>query len=224
MKRTSTTKVRVVAIAAAFGVAAAFASCHEHATGGGDADEYVVACKADMPAGTLFASDENFRKFVEAEAAGRIQPRDDRALTIDQPAQLSAATPPTFSFKAAMSAEGGAPPPAEKWCQRGGRRGWLARAAGEVTLIPRAEAHCPAFTGENYFLRLTNAANAADVAYTAVLSVTSYTPSAAIWSKAMSGRAGQMLKVTLWRATFLQGSISEGPFVASRPTTLVVAP
>lgn len=203
--------------------AALFASCHEHG-GGGAPDEYVVACKSDMPAGSAFASDENFRKFVEAEAAERVQPRDERAMVLEQPAQLSASTPPVFSLKAAMVTQPEEVEPGVKWCQRGGGQGWLRRLAGRATLIRRAEAHCPAFTGQNYFLRLTSAQDPKDHVYTAVLSVVSYTPDAAIWRKAMSGRAGQQLKVTVMSATFLQGSISEGPFIASRPTTLTVGP
>jgi hypothetical protein len=201
------------AAASALVAAALFASCHEHG-GVGDANEYVVACKTDMPAGIPFASDENYRKFVEADAATRIEVRDERALVVDPlPAMLSAATPPMFTFRPAMMAE-----------RPGPIRRWLGRLAAGVGLMPRALAHCPAFTGENYFLRLTNAADPKDHAYTAVLSVMSYTPDAAIWSKAMSGRSGQELKVTLWRATFLTGSISEGPFVASRAVSVKVGP
>ena len=85
-----------------------------------------------MPAGVPFASDENYYKFIEADAASKVEVRDDRALVVDPlPAMLSAATPPTFTFRPAMMAE-----------RTGPVRRWLGRLAAGVGLVPRALAHC----------------------------------------------------------------------------------
>jgi hypothetical protein len=86
-----------------------------------------------------------------------------------------------------------------------------------------AEAHCGAFTGTNYLLRLSHAGEAAPV-YMSVLSVNSYTPDGAIWNQKLGAHRGQTLQLTIERAVFFRGDIMEGPFVQPQPYTVTVTP
>ena len=58
--------------------------------------------------------------------------------------------------------------------------------------------------------------------YTAMLSVSSFTPDAAKWQKALSGRNGQTVVIVIERAFFLRGDMNQGPFRAQ--STFTVGP
>ncbi len=186
-------------------------ACHDHAHGGPSADEFVYDCE-NKPAGEVaFASDESFRAFVDREAGAGFVPDDARAPRLTSPApgaMLSATTPPRVSFQAAQAARGAPdrsllrPVPRSRWARV---RAWLSP-------VGTAYAHCPAVNGDNFLLRFSDAESGAP-AYTAVLSVTSFTPDATKWKKAMQARQGKSLKLTLARATFMGGRITVGPFV-----------
>jgi len=212
----------------------AAAGCHDHDHGeeGPQADEYVVDCETAATAGTLGASDENFQAVVNAEAAGLVMTTPASKLPqLTAPAagtMLAAATPPTFSFTPTMmaarlpaAASGGA-------CRMaaGARRSPLGRAlaalASELVLERRAQAHCAPQSGEKFLLRLATAAGAA--VYTAMLSVTSFTPDAAIWSRQLASHKGETLTVTLERAVFTGDAITDGPYAATPQPTFAVAP
>lgn len=190
-------------------------SGHDH--GGPEADEYLEPCGG---AATTFASDESFRAFLNKEAAGAFVADDQRAPRLSSPtpgAVLSAAAPPTFMFDV-LAAAG-------EWPARGG----VARPSARPSLWARwglvgtAHAHCPAVTGENYLLRLARDGETEPV-FTALLSVRRYTPNADRWRKALAGRAGQTLKLTLARAVFSRGEIREGPFVATTAVSFTAGP
>jgi hypothetical protein len=218
---------------AVFPIAVALAGCHEHPhEEGPQADEYVVDCEtAD---GGFAASDEDFAAMVNAEAAGMVMttPADSlpvlTAPTTDR--VLSATTPPTFTFTATTTA---AAPAAAKGttmaCRAPGatKRNRLTKLGrvfsaieSELVLERTAEAHCPATSGDKYLLRLENGAGVA--LFTAMLSVTTYTPDAAKWSQKLAGKSA--VKVTLMRATFSGEAIAAGPFKATPAPNFVVGP
>ena len=55
-----------------------------------------------------------------------------------------------------------------------------------------------------------------------MLSVTSFTPAAAIWERAMSSHAGQTARITIERGYLSSGSVTEGPYVQPEPYTLTI--
>jgi len=101
---------------------------------------------------------------------------------------------------------------------------WLGALKFAADLLEgTAEAHCGAFSGENYLLRIRRTGDSTPL-YRVLLSVTSLQPDPAIWRRALSGRNGQTVSVTIERAIFLGGSISEGPYVQSQPYSFLVGP
>ena len=216
-------------------VALALAGCHEHTHGedGPQADEYVVDCEtAD---GGFAASDEDFAAVVNAEAAGTVMttPADNLpVLTLPAAgATLSAATPPTFSITATTTAAATATRAATMACRapaaakrkRPGRFGRIVSAIkSELVLERTAEAHCAATSGDKYLLRLQTSSG--DAVFTAMLSVTTYTPDAAKWAQKMASRQGQTLTVTLMRATFSGQAIAAGPFMTTPAPTFLIGP
>jgi hypothetical protein len=206
-----------------------FAACGSSPSGPPPADEYIVDCEAG-DAGVPTASDENYAAFLNAEAAGGVHPDACLAPQLSAPtagATLDRTTPPTFSFLAsgpscARASSRGVQLAA---CRARGRsgRGVGARLYRAFVGEGIAEAHCAAFSGENYLFRLLHAGESKPV-YTAVLSVTSFTPDAAIWQRALAGRGGQTFTLTIERAVFLMGSIQQGPYVQPTPYTFTAAP
>ena len=210
-------------------LALALIACSPKASTVAGADEYVVDCEG-ADAGTGVTSDENHTKFIEAGSAGRVVADACKSPLLTSPAsgtKLDPLQPPVITFSAV-------PPTCALHRDRGTRFGcldwkrtqprWSSAVESALALVIRpAEAHCAAFTGENYFLRLTRAADN-DPVYSAMLSVTSFTPDAAVWKKALAGRQGQTLSLTIERAIFLRGDILQGPYVQPRPYTLVVGP
>lgn len=193
-------------------------------------DEYVFDCESPaLPDGGIFASDENWDAFVNAIAAGKLVMDGCRGPILQAPATstlLDPSAPPTFSFMpTGAGCSLAAPPPAAApvlACRRAPRRPSLIARLGDL-LEGTAEAHCGALTGENYVFQLVHAGDDRP-AYTAVLSVTSFTPDPAMWQKALAGRGGQTLSVVIQRAVFFRGDLSEGPFVQPTPETFRVAP
>jgi hypothetical protein len=209
--------------------AAALAACESEKPLPPEADEIVNSCE-DVPLGELFASDESFTKFIEAEAAGRVLSEDCRAPVLTGPApggSVDRNTPPTFTFDATAPACAQPAPAATRKrtgppaCTPRPRTRW-ARFLRMVSPIGVAEAHCPAVEGPNYLLRISDARGQA--IYTALLSVTSWKPKEENWKRVMSGRGGQTLRVSIQRAVFVRGSIMQGPFVGKQPFTLTVTP
>jgi hypothetical protein len=189
------------------------------------ADEYVESCQVQME---TFASPESFRAILKAEEAQALQVDDAKVPTVAlNPGGrvISANIPPTFLLEVpgATTSEahlnGGTGRPGRVW----GRFFREIRAA----LAWQGTAHaasCPPFTGENYLLRLTNVRTPTRHAYTALLSVKKLIPEASIWKKAMDGRIGQNLRLSVMRATFRAGALVEGPIVASSANEFLVLP
>jgi len=181
------------------------------------ADEYIVDCTG-TDAGTGVTSDENLAAFINAEASGKVKSDPCKSPAITSPAssaKLSATTPPSVSFEDQVNAACATTPirprtdlrkvPRQQPAYSRVVEALLARASGE------AQAHCAAFTGTNYYFKVLPAGGSTLI-YSAMLSVTSFTPDPAKWQKAMSGRSGQTVTVVIERAVFFKGDITEGPF------------
>lgn len=202
----------------ALAVAVTFVSCHEHGGVPDGVDELAINCD-DAKAGETVVSDETYRALVEAEAAKRVTKEDCRAPELQTPAagtMLDPDAPPTFTFR---SMRGGCTASVRPSAPTPRRRAWW-RALSPVGV---AWAHCPAVTGENYWLRLW-APDGTTPIYSALLSINTFTPSAAIWSKALGAQRGKSVKVTLQRAVFVRGSIMEGPFEQKEGVPFQVRP
>lgn len=204
-------------------------SCSSNNGGTPTVDEYIVDCTA-TDGGQGFASDENFVKFVEAESANRVVPDGclSPELTAPNPSiRLDARTPPTFTFHATHVTCGLSRPSAPAYgclSLKSGRPLWSRLLhAGAGLLEGTAEAHCGAFTGENYYFRFKRSGESNPV-YSAMLSVTSFTPDTTIWQRALSGRSGQTLSLTIERGFFLRGDINQGPYVQPQPYSFTVGP
>ncbi len=199
--------------------AALVGACHGHSEQGVRADEYVYDCMTAPSGVTTFATDESFVAFINKAAAGGVTADDAKAPKLLSPgpgATLSASTPPQFAFQAMASA----PRPVG--------RIQFAMPCPRPSRLPRwlsfegtAHAHCAGVSGDNYLLRVTQGGTAL---YTAILSVTSFTPTAAVWKRALDGRAGQMVTIAIERATFLRGDITNGPFAPANPPAFAVGP
>lgn len=203
------------------------ASCsHDHDHGASaEVDEYFYDCEDPKrpPTLTVFATDESLVKMLEKEDAGGIVTKDEEAATLLAPASgatLSLASPPTFMVMppaTSASLERRLPGPAA-WP----RRSLLRRALTWLSPIGTAWAHCTPVTGDNYLVRLSGADN--KQIYAALASVPAFTPGADAWKKALTGQSGQTLHLTLLRASYTGGTITAGPFVASKSTTFSVGP
>jgi hypothetical protein len=202
-------------------VTAALVGCQATDDGGAEivADEFFWDCEdaARPPALTVFATDEAFKEFVNSDAASPPTRNDALAphlTTPATPANLSASVPPTFVFQPTRTAAAEHRPPSTRLAAapRAIRRNrglvrWLSSLV-EGT----AWAHCPAVSGDNFLVRVIDRDT---TIYTALLSVTSFTPTAQMWNKALDGRLAHTLTVTIERATFSTGKITLGPYVAT---------
>jgi len=190
------------------------------------ADEYFVDCTG-TDAGTGVTSDENLAAFINAEASGKVKPDPCKSPVITAPSgTVSATAPPAIRFDDVNTAVSCASAPVHP---RTGLRqvpreqprysrvveALLARVCGE------ARAHCGAISGTNYYFKVLPQGGTTPI-YSAMLSVITFTPDAAKWQKAMSGRNGQSVTLVIERAVFLKGDISDGPY--SVQATLKVGP
>src|SRR5262249_18085272 len=146
----------------------------------GSADEYILDCNS-ADGGQGFASDESYVKFVEAESAHRVSADPCKSPELVSPAtsiRLDPRTAPTFSFRATHASCGLTRPAAPVYgcySRKPKRPLWSKLVGGAVALLEgTAEAHCGAFSGENYFFRFQRSGENNSV-YSAVLSVTSFT-------------------------------------------------
>jgi hypothetical protein len=192
----------------------------------GDADDYITPCGEARP-GEPFASDEAYRAFINAQAGKTVVVDDTRGPRVSLSPEgriFSANIPPTFriSVPKVTSLE----PPGGRAPARGPAlpRDMWSRLRRFLSPIGTAHAHCPAFSGENYYLRIYNVRTPERSAYQAILSVTEFVPSLKAWRKAMDSRNGQDVEVAVMRATFAGGTITEGPFVVSMPAKFAVGP
>jgi hypothetical protein len=202
-------------------------SCSNHG-GTSTSDEYIVDCATNA---TQFASDENYVKMIEAEAARRVVAdpcKSPELFAPDPSVRLSPGAPPTFIFNPihTCAAANRSSNPVQGCSMKKNQPApaWLsALKFGASLLEGTAEAHCGAMSGENYLLRVTRTGDSTSL-YTAMLSVASFTPDAGIWRRALSGRNGQTVSVTILRSVFLRGSINEGPYVQPQPYSFTIGP
>jgi hypothetical protein len=203
------------------------AACHKSDEAEANADDYFYDCDDSMkPQGlTVFATDEAYRDFIDKVTAGGGFKKDDtQAPQLMSPAAdatLSIAAPPMFSFSGGMTLR-------TKETRLNPRRAPTAPSRWAYfkdlfTLERKAWAHCPNVTGPLYLFQLT-AAGATDPAYTALASVTSFTPSAEAWKAKMQPLSGKKVTLTLARGVFNTGHLELGPFVATKDTTFTVGP
>ncbi|MFM2153151.1 MAG: hypothetical protein RL199_1586 [Pseudomonadota bacterium] len=198
------------------------AGCHEDVTTGGAVpDEYVVDCEG-AAAGDTFTSDESWASFVNAHAAGAVTTDACLAPQVSQPSVgdvLDPDAPPRFVFapscRTALDVPGfrGHCPPREAW--------WT-HALGLLLLERPALAHCPAVSGTNYWLKLSTSAG--EVVYSAVSSVTSFTPDAVKWKAKIAPHRGHALVLVVERAEFSKGDLQTGPFAPPQGVALSVKP
>lgn len=192
------------------------------------ADEYFYDCTTAPATLKIYATDESFRAIVDKESAGGAVP-DQRAPSLLAPgtgSMLSASNPPEFSLNVPVSALPSAAP--GKLVQRGAspllRDTWPSswrELASDLWPIGTAHAHCGNVTGENYMLRLVPSGQTKPV-YTALLSVRTFTPGAAVWKRIMEPRKGQTLQLFLMRAVLVDGRVMDGPFVSAQPVNFTV--
>ncbi len=204
------------------------AGCHGHedAGDGPQADEYIVDCENNPTGATVFATDESFAEFVNKEAGGGLKVDEANAPKLIAPApgsSVSIAEAPTFTF--AMGTVGALTPAPATGPVKTGRtpRPRWAAVRKWFRFEGTAHAHCAAVTGDNTLFRVTKV-NDKKALYTAMLSVTTFTPNQAKWAAALAGQSGQMIEVTVARAVYSKGSITLGPFVSATPFRFPVAP
>ena len=158
--------------------------------------------------------------------------RPENAATLVAPVSgstLSIAAPPLFAVQPPVTSARNqvAPVAPAPDVGNGGtvpsRRSLLRRALDWLSPVATAHAHCLPVSGDNFLLRLTRDGDR-QAAYSALTSVTDFTPTAATWAKALQGRAGQTLRLTLIRAFYSGGAITDGPFVGNQVASFVVAP
>jgi hypothetical protein len=196
------------------------AGCDEHGAGNDDAD-YFYSCETAPPGVSVYATDESLRAILDKETAGEVQAKEAEAATLMSPtsgATLSAATPPTFVLAAPMARLVPAPPSLPP---RPPRRPLWRRTLTWLSPVGTAWAHCPGVTGDNFLFRLTVGGDPGPV-YTAITSVTSFTPRAEAWKRALDGRAGKTVTVTVIRAGLTGGRVTSGPFKSTQTVTFTV--
>ena len=191
------------------------------------ADEFIVDCSTS-DAGIGVTSDENFGHFIAAEASSKVIKDACKAPKMTSPAsggRLDPVTPPSFSFNVTPCPV--RPGIRARTYRRAipGERPAYSKAleAALSKLVRPAQAHCGAISGENYYFKVL-AADGATAIYSAMLSVTSFTPDAAIWRKSMAGRSGQSVTIVIERAVFLKGDINDGPYAQPVPDRYTVGP
>jgi hypothetical protein len=203
-------------------------------------DEFLYDCENPRrpPQLTVFATDESLVKMLEKEDAGAILHKDEGAATLLNPlsgATLSSASPPEFALVPPTTSTRLGPVPA------GPRisplrlpapaphvspahllRRALTWLGHRLAPIATAYAHCTPVTGDNYLVRLGTGDN--PQIYAALTSVTTFTPNPAIWKKALAGRAGQTVTLTLLRASYSGGTITDGPFAGGQVVSFTIGP
>jgi hypothetical protein len=178
------------------------------------ADEYFYDCLNAPATVKVYATDESFRAIVDKESAGAAVTDAARAATLLAPGtgtSLSASTPPAFSLDIPVTAQ----LPARA------RRTLAGRIWQWLSPIGTAYAHCGNVNGNNMLLRLQRTGESRP-AYTALVSVNSFTPSATVWQRVMAGRKGQTLQASLMRAVLVDGRVMEGPFISQQTVSFTV--
>jgi hypothetical protein len=187
------------------------------------ADEFFYDCGESTL--TNNATDESFVEFINKEVALGLQVDDGQAPILDTPAPgstISASIPPEFWFRVGPEARHGGPASRVHAAAKPLEH-WAIELLGRLILEGVAHAHCAPVSGDNYLFRLSDERSATPF-YTAQLSVTRFTPGLAAWSRALRGREGRVVRLSLARAIYSAGAITNGPFIASAPVEFAVGP
>jgi hypothetical protein len=200
-----------------------FAACHSHDEGSEEV-EYFYDCEdAKKPATlTVYATDEAYREFIDKVTASGFKKDNTQSPQLMSPAAdstISIAMPPAFNFTTGMTLRTPDTVPNPRTPPRRSRWAWLKR---NLSFVGTAWAHCPAVTGTLYLLQLTPEGQTAP-AYTALSSVTTFTPGAA-WKEKLQPLSGKKVKLTLARGVFSTGNLELGPFIADKEIALTVGP
>jgi hypothetical protein len=203
-------------------------ACHKSSTTdeGANADDYFYDCEAtNKPASlNVFATDEAYRTFLDKIAATGVMKDDTQGPKLSAPmadATLSIASPSMFTFSSGMAIRT-VPAPLQPHAPAHHRSRW-AWAKDLFSIEGTAWAHCPNVTGSLYLLQLTPVGDTT-AAYTALTSVTSFTPTADVWKTKLQALSGKKVTLTLARGVFSMGEIQLGPFVASQDVSFTVGP
>jgi hypothetical protein len=143
-----------------------------------------------------------------------------RAPVIDAPTEaqaLPAATPFTFAWHPSPAFSLRAP---ERGSPRARTLGFADRVRQLFTLLPAAEAHCPAFGGIGYAVIFT--ASNGQVLLRAETAARSYTPSAQAWMRLTAARG--TISMTVEAARFANNDVTDGPVVQATPRTFTITP
>jgi hypothetical protein len=203
-------------------------ACHKSSSGGDDganADDYFYDCEdTKKPAElTVYATDEAYRTFLDKIAASGLTKDDAQAAKLTAPAAgatLSLAAPPAFTFTSGMALR---PTPVTPVPHPNRHRSRWAWVKDLFSIEGTAWAHCPNVTGSLYLLQLKEMGSDA-AAYTALASVTTFTPTADVWKSKLAPLVGKKVTATLARGVFSTGEIQLGPFVATQDTSFTVGP
>lgn len=184
-------------------------------------DEYFYDCESAPGGVSTYATDESFVELMNKQAATGVTVDATQGAVLLAPSASepwSLETPPEISFSVGPLAAHlrrqpnlGAP-----------RRHFLSNLVSALLFEKTAHAHCGAVTGDNYLVQLRTAAGKRSV-YSALLSVTTFTPNESAWRDAVAPFAGQELELVIMRAIYSGGTISNGPWVAGEPTKVKLA-
>lgn len=197
---------------------------------GANADEYFYDCEdAKKPDGlTVYATDEAYRAFLDKVTAGAQKKDDTQAAKLTSPmadSTLSIATPPAFSIAAPMAM---APRPTRMPNPRNlvptqHHRSRWAWVKDLFSIEGTAWAHCPNVTGPLYLVTVKEMGKD-EAAYSALVSVPSFTPGADAWKAKLTPLSGKKVTVTVARGVFSMGEIQLGPFVPTQDPSFTVGP
>lgn len=187
-------------------VFAAACSDHDHSTGSAACIDPQQLSLPDCESGADRFSDEACTSFDDALSRSTTTD-DSRAAVITAPTEgqaLTAATPFTFTWVA---------PTASLVSPSMNDQGWAETAWRLVDPLPKAEAHCEAFTGRAYELRLL-VGDA--VVFRRQTSALSWSPDAAQWQRIVSAAGTRTVELRIYTAQFNTNQINQGsgPFVA----------
>ena len=91
----------------------------------------------------------------------------------------------------------------------------------ELAPLGTAHAHCGNVTGDNVLLRLVPSGQTKPI-YTALLSVSTFTPGAEVWKRIMTPRKGQALQLFLLRSVLVDGRVMDGPYQSPNVVSFTV--
>lgn len=168
--------------------------------------------EASAPAGVLYEGDSTDEAWVAIDEAPLVT-NDDQAPRLTAPTSIdrTLTVPPAFSWTSGALAS---------LERRSPARRQLARTSffGALIAPPVARAHLPPVTGDQY--RLVLSLGSGDP-IRVLTGMTTWTPNENAWSRIVA--APGPITLELVGAYLMSGRVTEGPYVASEPTTIPFA-